>query len=110
MPAAYVLKRSADAQFFFILTAENNETILTSETYRNRSGAEKGIESVRQNSPRAERFERKTSADGKWYFNLVAANGERIGRSETYSSSGAMENGIASVMKNGPNAPLRDAT
>jgi uncharacterized protein YegP (UPF0339 family) len=110
MPAAYVLSKSADGQFFFSLTAENNEKILTSETYRDKSGAQKGIESVRQNSPVDARYERKTSADGKWFFTLLAANRERIGRSETYSSSGAMEQGIASVKKNGPGAPIRDQT
>jgi len=35
---------------------------------------------------------------------LKAANGEIIGKSETYSSSWAMERGIRSVKRNAPSA------
>jgi len=41
---------------------------------------------------------------------LKAGNGEEIGRSETYSSESAMENGIASVKKNAPDAKVEDLT
>lgn len=40
------------------------------------------------------------SADGKFYFNLVAANGEVIATSEMYESKAAMNKGIQSVRKN----------
>jgi uncharacterized protein YegP (UPF0339 family) len=108
MPAAYVIRKATDGQYYFNLTAENNEKILTSETYRDKSGAQNGIQSVRTNSPVDARYQRKTSADGRPYFLLVAANLEVIGRGETYSSSAAMENGIAAVKRNGPGAPVRD--
>ncbi len=108
MPAAYVIHKATNGQFYFNLTAENNEKILTSEMYRDKSGAQNGIASVRINSPIDTRYQRKTSTDGRPYFLLVAANLEIIGRSETYSSSAAMENGIAAVKRSGPGAPIRD--
>ena len=43
-------------------------------------------------------------------FNLKARNGEIIGTSEQYSSLDACKNGIESVRKNAPVAPLEDQT
>jgi hypothetical protein len=50
------------------------------------------------------RFELKTSASGKFHFNLKAANGETILSSELYNSRSAAEKGIESVQKNGGDA------
>jgi uncharacterized protein YegP (UPF0339 family) len=69
-----------------------------------------GIDSVRKNSPAAARYERKTSVKSEPYFVLTAPNGQAIGQSEMYSSTAAMEKGIASVQKNAATARLRDYT
>ena len=50
-------------------------------------------------------FEVKKSGDGEM-FNLKAGNGEVIGTSEVYNSRASLENGIASVKKNAPEAPV----
>ena len=52
MSAQYKIRISTNTQFYFILTAENNEVILTSELYINKQGALKGIEVGRVNCPR----------------------------------------------------------
>ena len=65
-----------------------------------------GIESVRKNSQDDSKFDRKISSNGKHYFNLKASNGQVIGTSEMYESSSGMENGIASVKTNAPNASV----
>lgn len=109
MSGWYVLRRSGD-QFMFNLKAGNGEVILTSERYTSKNGAKNGIESVQTNSPKDERYERKTSTSVQPYFVLKAANGEVIGRSEMYSSASAMENGIESVKRNGPTTDIRDET
>ena len=108
MAGKYELKKSANGQFIFNLKAGNHEVILTSETYVTKDSALAGIQSVRVNSPLDERYERKTSTNDHPYFSLKAANGQNIGRSEMYSSINAMENGISSVKKNGPEAQLDD--
>lgn len=108
MAGKYELKKSSNGQFFFNLKAGNGEKILTSEMYKTKSSAEGGIESVRKNAPTDGRYERKTSTGGQPYFVLKAANGEPLGRSETYSSTSAMENGIESVKKNAPDAKVED--
>ncbi len=43
-------------------------------------------------------------------FNLKAGNGEIIATSEVYSGKDACKNGIASVQKNAPIAPVEDQT
>lgn len=107
MAARYVLSRSG-AQYRFVLKAGNNEIILTSELYVSKQGALTGIASVKANSPDDSRYERKSASNGLPMFNLKAANGERIGTSETYSSAQAREAGIQSVKNNGPTAPIDD--
>jgi uncharacterized protein YegP (UPF0339 family) len=110
MAGKFELKKSSNDQFFFNLKAGNGEIILTSQMYAAKSGAEDGIESARKNAPLDARYARKTSTGGQPYFALTAANSEAIGKSETYSSTSAMENGIESVKKNAPDAKVDDLT
>lgn len=74
--------------------------------YKTKSGANNGIESVKKNSVLDERYDRRESKKGELFFVLLAANKQIIGQSELYSSAAAMENGIASVKKNGPDASI----
>lgn len=110
MPAQYVLQKAVNGQFYFHLTAENNEKILASEMYTSKAGALNGIESVKVNSPEDSRYDRLTSKDGKFYFRLKAANHQVIGVSEMYTTERAMENGIQAVKRVGPIAQLSDRT
>ncbi|MDC9724084.1 MAG: YegP family protein [Urechidicola sp.] len=97
-------------EFRFRLKASNGQNILASEGYHAKSGCTNGIESVRKNSQNDARYERLESKNGSPYFNLKASNGQVVGTSEMYSSASAMENGIASVKTNAPNATVDDLT
>lgn len=110
MAGKFVLRKSSNDKYYFNLKAGNGETILSSEMYETKSGAETGIESVKTNAPLDERYERKTSTKGEPYFVLKAANGQPIGVSEMYSSTSARDNGIESVKKNAPGATTEDLT
>ena len=99
-----------DEQFYFRLTARNGEIILSSEGYTSKSGCMNGIDSVKENVADDEQFERLTAADGQFYFNLVAKNGEVIGKSETYTSESGRDNGIEAVKDAAPEAPVEDTT
>lgn len=94
----------------FNLKAGNHEVILTSERYTTKAAAENGIASVKANGSNDAHFHRKTAKDQSPYFVLVAKNGQTIGKSEMYSSTSAVENGIASVKKNAPIAAITDLT
>lgn len=104
----FEIKTDKSGQFRFNLKAGNGQVILSSEAYTTKSACENGIESVKTNSQDDNRFERKTAKDGSPYFNLKASNGQVIGASEMYSSTSAMENGIASVKSNAPGADVDD--
>jgi hypothetical protein len=52
-------------------------------------------------SSRSAHFETFVGEDGKTYFDLVAANGENVLRSQGYASSSGAKNGEASIVANG---------
>ena len=110
MTGKFELKKAKDGQFMFNLKAANGQVILTSERYKQKSSAENGIASVRNNAKRDGAFESKTNSRNEPYFILKATNGQEIGRSEYYSSNSAMENGIESVKNNAPDAKVDDTT
>src|SRR5262249_35484618 len=70
-----------DGQFYFHLLAGNGEKVLQSEGYTSKQGAEDGINTVRFNGQHKDAFQLLQSADGQWYFNLLAGNWEVIGTS-----------------------------
>lgn len=109
MAGKFEIKTGKTGKVRFNLKAGNGQIILTSEAYDTRKAAEGGIASVKKNAGDDKRFERKTAKDGSPYFVLKAANGEPIGKSEMYKTVSSMENGIASVGKNAPDAPVADA-
>ena len=100
----------ADDQFYFRLFAVNGQIILGSEGYTTRDGCQNGIDSVKENAALDERFARKTTESGGFYFTLIAANHQPIGNSETYTTEAARDNGIESVMKTAPEAGVEDTT
>lgn len=110
MAGKYDLLRSSNGQFYFNLKAANGKVILTSQRYTTKAHALNGIDSVRANSSVDARYERRTSSSGDPYFVLKAPNAEPIGSSELYSSGSAMENGIASVKRNGTSSRIDDRT
>jgi uncharacterized protein YegP (UPF0339 family) len=97
-------------EFRFRLKAGNGQVILASEGYKQKAGVENGIASVKSNAGDDARYARKDTANGGFMFNLKAGNGQVIGTSETYTTTGARENGISSVKANAPGAVIEDQT
>ena len=114
----YVITKSEkNGKYHFNL--DSKEPILTSQQYMARKGALKGIRSVTKNAPIAPvedqtvkgfkkevnpKFEIYQGKDKKFYFRLVAANGQPVGRSEGYNSKPAAKNGIKAVKANAKSA------
>lgn len=107
MSGWYELSSNDKGQYSFVLKAGNAETILRSEQYESKASAENGIASVQKNSPSEERFDRKDASDGRFYFNLKAANHQIIGTSQMYKATAGRDNGIASVQTNGPSTTVK---
>lgn len=102
----FEVKVRKNGEFQFNLKATNGQVILTSEGYTTKTACMNGIESVKKNAPVEARYEVKVAKNGKPYFNLKATNGQVIGASQMYASERTMKAGIASVMKNAPEAPV----
>ena len=117
MAGKFVIITAKNGEFTFNLKASNGETVLTaSETYTTQSACENGIASVKKNagSPiedqtREEKqsnpkYELYRDKGGEFRFRLKAANGQIIGKSEGYKAKASAKKGIASIMKNAPEA------
>ena len=105
----------------FDLKAGNGEVIATSEVYTSEAACKNGVESVRKNAPKANvenqtvegyaaekhpKFEVYTDKAGEYRFRLKATNGQVIAVSEGYKAEASCLNGIESVKKNAPEAPV----
>jgi uncharacterized protein YegP (UPF0339 family) len=110
MKTTFEIIKAADDKYMFNLKSGNDQVILTSQTYESKESADEGITSVKENAGLDERYEEKTGTNGHPYFLLLAANKQVIGRSQMYSSRGAMHKGIASVKKNAQHAGIIDFT
>ena len=106
----FVITKQVNGEFGFSLKAGNGETILTSEGYTTKSNCHNGIDSVKRNAPDENKYDRKMSSNGKFYFTLEAANGQTIGVSELYENETGRNNGIMSVKTQAPDAVIQDAT
>lgn len=106
--AKFEITKRTNGEFQFNLKAGNGQVILTSEGYTTKTACENGIQSVKNNAPTDSRYERKTSSNDKFFFNLKATNGQIIGTSQMYTTEQGRENGIDSVKTNAPIAIVED--
>lgn len=105
----------------FNLKATNGEIIATSEVYKAEASCKKGIASVVKNAPIAAledqtvegfkveknpKFEVFTDKAGEFRFRLKATNGQIIAVGEGYKKKASCLNGIESIRKNAPDAPI----
>lgn len=95
---------------YFRLTASNGQNILSSQAYASKASCKKGIESVKNNGTSADRFEIKEAANGKFYFNLLAANQQVIGKSQMYANKQTCQGGIEAVQRIAATAGIEDIT
>ena len=110
MTGKFEIYKDKAGEFRFRLKASNGENVGASEGYKAKSGAENGIASVRKNSANKESYDVFEGNNGKWYFNLKAANHQVILSSQGYSSKQGAESGCESVGRNAPSADVVDLT
>ncbi len=106
----FVITKRKNGEFQFNLLATNGQVILSSEGYTTKPSCINGLNSVMKNASDPNRFETKLAKDGRFFFNLKAANGQIIGSSQMYKSEASRDNGIASVQNNAPDATVDDQT
>ena len=110
MESCFELSKATDGQFRFVLKGDDAQTLLASELYRSKDSAQGGIASVKKNCGSDARYEKKVATNGKFFFNLKAANNQVIGTSQMYASEQERDAGIAAAKARGVSATVRDST
>jgi len=110
MPGKFEVYKDKAGEFRFRLKAANGQNILSSEGYSSKSSCMNGVESVKKNSQSKDRFAKKTTASGKFRFNLTSSNGQTVGTSQSYASESGCNNGMKSVANCAPGAGTDDQT
>ncbi|MFT8319746.1 MAG: YegP family protein [Bacillus sp. (in: firmicutes)] len=97
----YVINKSSNGQYYFVLKASNGQVLVTSETYTTKSNCKNGISSVKINGKYDANYTRLISNNEQYYFVIKSsANGQVLATSETYVTSQSRESGIASCKLN----------
>lgn len=102
----FIVSTRTNGEFQFNLQATNGQVILSSQGYAAKPTCLSGIESVKTNSQDDSKFEKLTAANGKFYFNLKATNGQVVGSSQMYEAEAGRDNGIESVKTNAKDAEV----
>ncbi len=113
--------RAVSSGIKFDLRADNGQVILTSEVYRSRAAALRGIASIGRCAQAAcledrtaavwaaaanPKFEVYRDRAGQYRFRLRARNGRIVGTSEGYAARAGCLNGIDSVRRSAPAAAV----
>ena len=117
----FVIKTMKNGEFTFSLKATNGQEILAAgEGFKTLATCKNSIESVKKNAlahvedqtvegfevATNPKFEMYADKGGEFRFRLKARNGQIIATSEGYTTKASCENGIESVRKNAPEAPV----
>ncbi|HMQ74465.1 MAG TPA: YegP family protein [Flavobacteriales bacterium] len=105
--AEFIIQKSASGQFYYTFRGNNHEVVMVGEEHTTKQACQGSIASVRLNAPNDDRYTRwQTGAS--YYFNLKAANGEKLGASEAYTTAQSRETGISVVKREAQGAPVID--
>ena len=104
--ANYQLSEAINGQFYFVLKAQNGQTIGMSELYSTKGNATQGIATTIDVADEylgflatrtGARFTISEGSNGLYFFNLKAQNGEIVIQSQAYSTEAAAMNGTFAV-------------
>ena len=97
-------------EHYFRLINEEGNVLLSSEGYTKKENLLNGIESVKKNISLTDKYEMKTAANGKHYFNLKAANGQVISTSALWDSPDLRETWMKKMKTEVPQAKVLEIT
>jgi uncharacterized protein YegP (UPF0339 family) len=82
--------------------------ILHSDGFKVRDGAEKGIELIKLSVYHDERFKRKISMDGRYYFEILSMDKNILGTSRMYDTIQGCDEAINQIKELAPEAVIED--
>jgi len=85
-------------QYYFKVFDGNGDQVLRSEAYNSKPARDNGIASFKTNAPISERYDSLTSSDGKFYFNVKAANHQIVATSLMFDSEEKRASVIAEII------------
>ncbi|HFD87437.1 MAG TPA: DUF1508 domain-containing protein [Gammaproteobacteria bacterium] len=104
-----VMKKTEAKEPFSWTFQKDGKTIVRSENYKEKRSAVNGIESVKKNCANEGRYELKESSNGKFFFNLKAANGQIIGTSPMFASPADRQAAIDALKAGAASAGVEEA-
>jgi len=93
------LFRGKDKKYYFSIQDGKGNILLKSQGYSRKNSAEKGLDSVKRNVKIEEAFKRNQTSAGRYYFNVVARNGEIVATSPGFVSRTRREGVIKTVSR-----------
>jgi uncharacterized protein YegP (UPF0339 family) len=66
------------------------------------------MENIKKSALSNASYEIKETEDRKFYFDLKAANGDVVGKSEIYMTKAAAGRGVDAVKRNAPDAHMKE--
>lgn len=106
----FIIDRQKNGTFQYSLVETTGELMLTGQGYGSKQGCKIGINSVQNNAPADEQYDRKKGRNGKAFFNLLSHNGRVIGVSSTFNDEESMEKTIKILKKKARAAKIVDVT
>ena len=95
----HIFRSEKDQRYYFHLKARNGEIVLSSQGYRSKQSAEKGIAAVKRRGKDEGNYETKESKSKKHFFTLKSGNGRIIGKSQLYEQAAGCKKTIQSIIK-----------
>lgn len=100
-------EEEVDNAFFFQLVASNGVSLITSEDYTTKAGAEQGIETFKGNIASGN-FKISISKKGKFIVKLMNSQGNLLTQGEMYSTRAQAQSAILSIQRFAESAVLGD--
>jgi uncharacterized protein YegP (UPF0339 family) len=98
-PGKVAIYQSTDGQWRFRVVAGNGRTLLSSESYVSKQGAENGLASVLENGVDPLQYQVNQTAAGKYNLRLRAANYEVIAFTQQYATKSSATRAIGSCVR-----------
>lgn len=100
--------RGEDEKYYFRLNVADGDIILHSDGFRIREGAEKSIELVRLSVYHDDRFKRKISLDGRYYFDILSMDKNILATSRMFETIQDCDRALGLVRDLAPKAIVED--